>query len=303
MWLQLQIFGFRALWSPYYLTFLLLIALAYFLITGPFRHKFGGGEELKPTAKEQTFFYLGIALIYAVKGAPIDVLSHIMMTAHMTQMAIFLIVAPLFIIKGIPVWIWKKIVEWPVIKQILALFTKPAISLLFFNGLFSLYHIPAVFDFSKASQIAHSGTSIILFIAAFLMWFSLMPPLKKYERLAPLPKIGFIFLNGLLITPACVLIIFAGEPLYASYTSAGSWMQALALCVPGDVLTGISTTLSGPEVFSPLSALHDQQFGGIIMKLIQEIMYGIVMGIVFFSWFNKGNMKIDPKVESAGEIQ
>src|SRR5699024_2834720 len=157
---------------------------------------------------------------YAVKGAPIDVLSHIMMTAHMTQMAIFLIVAPLFIIKGIPVWIWKKIVEWPVIKQILALFTKPAISLLFFNGLFSLYHIPAVFDFSKASQIAHSGTSIILFIAAFLMWFSLMPPLKKYERLAPLPKIGFIFLNGLLITPACVLIIFAGEPLYASYTSA-----------------------------------------------------------------------------------
>jgi len=303
MWLQLQIFGFRALWSPYYLTFLLLIALAYFLITGPLRHKFGGGGQPKPTAKQQTFFYLGLALIYAVKGAPIDLLSHIMMTAHMTQMAIFLLIAPLLIMKGIPKWIWEKVVEWPVVKQILAVFTKPVVSLLFFNGLFSVYHIPAVFDFSKGSLVAHSATSIILFIAAFLMWFSLLPPLKQYERLTPLPKILYIFLNGLLITPACVLIIFAGEPLYAAYTSEGSWMQALALCVPGDVLTGISTTLSGPEVFSPLSALHDQQFGGIIMKGIQEIMYGIVMAKVFFGWFSKDNLKVDPKVNSAGEIQ
>src|SRR5699024_4344157 len=140
----------------------------------------------------------------------------------------------------------------------------------------------------------HSATSIILFIAAFLMWFSLLPPLKQYERLTPLPKILYIFLNGLLITPACVLIIFAGEPLYAAYTSEVSWIQALALCVSGDVLTGISTTLSGPEVFSSLSAVHDQQCGGIIMKGIQEIMYGIVMAKVFFGWFSKDNLKVDP---------
>src|SRR5690625_7318012 len=75
MWLDLQIFGFRALWSPYFFTYILLLALAYFLITGPLRHKFGGQE--KPSIKQMTFFYSGLILLYIVKGSPIDLLSHI----------------------------------------------------------------------------------------------------------------------------------------------------------------------------------------------------------------------------------
>src|SRR5690625_56021 len=96
MWLDLQIFGFRALWSPYFFTYILLLALAYFLITGPLRHKFGGQE--KPSIKQMTFFYSGLILLYIVKGSPIDLLSHIMLSAHMTQLAVYFLVFPIFII-------------------------------------------------------------------------------------------------------------------------------------------------------------------------------------------------------------
>ncbi|MEN1966999.1 cytochrome c oxidase assembly factor CtaG [Lentibacillus sp. N15] len=292
MWLELQIFGFRALWSPYYMIFIIGLCLAYYLITVRFRHRFGVGE--KPTGKQQIMFYLGMVLLYAVKGSPIDLLSHIMLTAHMIQLAVYFLLFPILMIKGIPVWIWEWFAHLPVIKPVLRLLTKPIISLLLFNSLFSIYHIPVIFDYSKESPIAHTLFTSIILVAAFIVWFPIITPLKEFNKMTPLLKIGYIFLNGVLITPACVLIIFADVPLYAAYSQNGAWMQALALCVPGDVLQGLSYSISGPEMFSPMSTMEDQQLGGIIMKLMQEITYLTVMGRVFFSWFTKESLRVDP---------
>lgn len=294
MWLNLQIFGFRALWSPYYLLFILGLALIYFLITGPYRHKFGGEGEGKPSGKQQFFFYGGLVLLYAVKGAPVDLLSHIMLSAHMIQMALYYIVFPIFIIKGIPVWLWRKIVDRPVVKPVLKFFSFPLISLLLFNTLFSLYHLPVIFDFSKSSQVAHSSISVIILVAAFIVWWPILSPLKEFDRIPPLGKIFYIFANGVLITPACVLIIFADTPVYAAYTQDGAWLQALALCVPTGVLQGLTSSISGPEMFSPMTTLEDQQLGGIIMKVMQEITYGIILAKVFFQWFSPKSLQVDP---------
>ena len=292
MWLDLQIFGFRALWSPYFFIFCVVLGIAYYLITGPYRHKFGGDD--KPTVKQYILFYIALLLLYAVIGSPIDLLSHIMLTAHMTQLAIFLLIFPILIIKGIPLWIWDKIIHAPVLEPIIKLMTKPLISLLLFNGLFSIYHIPAIFDFTKSSPISHYVIHAILLLVAFNVFIPLLLPFKEINTMSPLMKIGYIFANGVLITPACVLIIFASEPLYAAYSQDGAWVQALALCVPGDVLSGISIPLSGPEMFSPLSTVIDQQLGGIIMKVIQEIIYMTLLGRIFFSWFNSRTREIDP---------
>ena len=40
--------------------------------------------------------------IYIIKGSPIDLMAHIMFTMHMVQMAILLLLVPIFLIKGIP---------------------------------------------------------------------------------------------------------------------------------------------------------------------------------------------------------
>ncbi|MGM8364251.1 cytochrome c oxidase assembly factor CtaG [Virgibacillus sp. W0181] len=292
MWLELQIFGFRALWSPYFLLFIISLAVLYHLITGTFRKKFGDNE--KPTTKQHVNFYVGLILLYAVKGSPVDLLSHIMLSAHMIQMAVFYFIFPIFIYKGVPVWIWEKVVNTKWVKPIFSLLSKPLIALLLFNGLFSIYHIPVVFDFSKTSQLAHSSISIVLIVLAFIMWWPIMAPIKRLDTLNPLLKIGYLVASAAIITIACALLIFASNPAYSAYTSEGAWLQALSLCVPGDVLSGLQTTLSGPEMFSPLSILDDQQLGGIIMKFIQEIVYGILIGRIFFRWFSRKNMEVDP---------
>lgn len=296
MWLELQIFGFRALWSPYFFLWVLCLALLYFLVTGPYRHKFGGTN--KPSGKQQIYFYLGLLLLYIVKGSPIDLLTHITLTAHMIQMAVYLLVFPILIIKGIPEWIWRKVVYAPVIKPVFGLLTKPIVSMLLFNVLFSLYHIPVIFNFAKSSQVAHTSISVILLIAAFIVFFPLISPIKEFDKLSPLLKMAYILGNSVLITPACALIIFADTPLYAAYTQDGSWLQALSLCVPGGVLQGLAPTLSGPEVFTSMDILEDQQLGGIIMKIMQEITYGVILSTIFFRWFSKKEVqKVDPLPE------
>ncbi|GIO22326.1 cytochrome c oxidase assembly factor CtaG [Oceanobacillus sp. J11TS1] len=299
MWLDIQIFGFRALWSPYFMIFIVLIAAAYFLITGSYRQKIGDDD--KASVKQQVSFYTALLCLYLVKGSPIDLLSHITLTAHMIQMAIFLLVVPILMIKGIPEWIWRKVIEQPIIKPIVRIGTRPLVSLLLFNGLFSIYHIPSFFEFAKSSSVLHFFVHGLLFIAAFFMWFPLISPLKEFDRLQPLLKIGYIFVNSVLITPACVLIIFAPEALYTTYTQGGAWIQALSLCVPTDVLQGLTPGLTGPEMFTPISILEDQQLGGIVMKIMQEITYGIILGTIIFTWFRGESNKVDPLPPTTAE--
>lgn len=296
MWLQLQIFGFRALWSPYFLTFLAIVAFIYFFMTIIKREKYLGDERI--TRNQQLFFYGGIILLYIVKGSPVDLLSHIMMSAHMVQTATLYFIIPIFFIRGIPAVWWEKVIGIPVVKPIVKFFTIPLISLALFNSLFAMYHLPLIFDFTKANQIVHTSTTLILFITALFMWWPLVTPIKRLDTLQPLVKMGYLLGSILMVSIACALIIFSRDPLFDAYRSSSAWMQAMALCVPGDVLTGITNTLTGVEMFSPLSVQEDQQLGGIIMMLYQQVIYGFVLAWIFFGWFSKKNLATDPMPEN-----
>lgn len=292
MWLDIQVFGFRALWSPYFMLFILGLAVLYYIIVGPKRHLFTDAEA--PSVKQQSVFYIGLVLLYIVKGSPVDLLSHIMLTAHMIQTVLFYFVFPVCLIKGIPVWIWEKIFSLPVLKNILDVLRKPIVSLLLFNGMLAVYHVPEVFDFTKSSVTIHAVVHTLLLLAALIMWWPIISPIPEHNTLHPLVKMGYLAGSATIITVACALIIFSTEPMYMAYSADGAWIQAMSLCVPPDVLSGLESTLSGPEMFSPMSTLHDQQLGGVLMQIMQTIVYGVVIGRIFFGWFKKENLKIDP---------
>jgi len=293
MWLDIQIFGFRALWSPLFLTFIICISIAYFLITGPMRDRFG--KDLPaPTISQQLYFYSSMLLIYLVKGAPVDLLSHIMMSAHMIQMAILYFIVPIFIIRGIPKWVLRKFISLPIIRLIFKIMTHPLIALAVFNSFFAMYHLPLVFDFTKSHQFVHTSVTLFLFVTAMTMWWPIVTPLKEHNKLHPLVKMSYLLGSIFMIAIPCALIIFASDPLFDAYSSQGAWMQSMSLCVPTDVLNGLSGDLSGPEMFSPLDAQEDQQLGGVIMLFLQELIYGVVLATIFFGWFSKKSMEIDP---------
>lgn len=281
--MAIQIFGFRALWSPYFFIFLALVLLGYFLITVKYRGKFSNSEPLK--LGQAISFSIAILLLYVVKGSPIDLLGHLTFWAHMVQMAILCLVIPQFIIMGIPLWIWRSLLKKPAFKNTFTFMTKPVVALLLFNGIFSIYHIPLVFDLVKTSFFLHAAYTSLLFIMAIIFWWPIDNKLDNHQTLSGLKKVGYIFAGSALLLPACGLIIFADVPLYNTFSDPDAWAKSLELCVPASTLAGLS--LSGPEMFSSLTLLNDQQLGGIIMKIIQEIVYGVALAQIFFSWYRK----------------
>ncbi|MFC4320311.1 cytochrome c oxidase assembly factor CtaG [Litchfieldia salsa] len=281
--MSIEIFGFRALWSPYFFLVILAITIGYFVIIGPLRQRLGIEE--KATKKQIIFFSIAMLLVYVCKGSPVDLLGHLMFSAHMIQMGVLYLVVPPLLILGIPHWILRSFVNNRYVKPIFKFLTLPLFALLFFNGVFSFYHIPLIFDFVKTDMLLHTFTTLILFFASIMMWWPLINPLPEWQTLNGLKRVGYIFADGILLTPACALIIFADIPLYATYTDATAWATALELCVPPGMLATID--LVGPQMFNSLPLVEDQQLGGVIMKIIQEIVYGIILGVIFFQWVRK----------------
>jgi len=293
----LDIFGFRALWSPIFLLFLLAAAVVFFLITTTYRKKLSDNSE-KLSKKQAVYFIVTLALLYAIKGSPIDLLGHIMFSVHMTQMAIlYLVIPPLFIV-SIPKWMWTAIRNAKIIKPLFYFFTMPLIALIVFNGMFSFYHIPLIFDAVKTNMLLHAIYTTILFVSAICMWWPLVNPIDSFKSFSGLKRLGYIFANGILLTPACALIIFADTPMYETYSNAVYWLLAMELCVPSSTLSSLN--LSGPELFNTLPLLDDQMTGGVIMKVIQEVVYGFVLAKIFFAWYKSespDSVDMNPKVQ------
>lgn len=250
-------YNWLELWNPFFLAFLSVVLYFY--------SKAIKKNEVSNIGK--IGFILGILLVYASLGTPLHILGdQYLFSAHMLEQSIIYIMVPPLLLKGLPTgWIKQKVHQSAKIKG-LSFFFKPLVSLLLFNVLFSFYHIPLVFNFVIEDTFFHNFTHIVLTIAAFLMWLPLVHPTKEND-MSYLKQIGYIFGAGILLTPACALIIFSDVTLYPHFQG-------------------------GMNI--PISVIEDQRLGGIIMKVIQEIVYGSAIGFIFYKWAKIEKDTVDP---------
>ena len=296
--MPLEYFGFRALWSPLFLAFVLAAAAVYLWLTGPGRKLF---KDLEPvSAGKKISFLSGLFVLYVALGSPLDLLAHLLFSAHMVSMALAFLIAPPLIMIGIPGWLIRPLTNDRWFKAFLKI-NHPIITVLLFNVLFSFYHMPVIHDFVMTHFTVHTVYYIVLMISAFMMWWPIVSPLPELVNMPSLRKIFYIMANGVLLTPACAFIIFAGEPLFATYTDPETWARALTYCVPSDAAQ-LLNQFSGPQTFYILPARDDQQLGGIVMKIIQEIMYASMLAYIFFKSFIKEHAGDDQTDHPAAEF-
>ncbi|WP_054957668.1 cytochrome c oxidase assembly factor CtaG [Paenibacillus dakarensis] len=286
--LGLEYFSFAAKWSPIFLAFMLLVTAGYFLITGPLSHRLGGEPV---SAGRKTLFVAGMLTMYLAQGGPINLLGHTMFSFHMVSMAMSYLMATPLLILGIPVWLWRAVDRKNPFRK-LGFLTRPVAAALIFNGLFSFYHIPVIHDFVMLNLWVHRLYYIILFITSVTMWWAIIQPIPEKDKTSGLMKMAYIFLNMVLLTPACALIIFSSEPMYATYSDPNAWVKAMGYCV-ADTST-LLDQFGGPSFFGYLEPGVDQRVGGIIMKFFQEIIFASMLAYVFFHWYKSENKGDDP---------
>ncbi|OXT17194.1 hypothetical protein B9K06_12605 [Bacillus sp. OG2] len=248
-------------WNPFLLILVVLITWVYFYLQRRWAASY------LVSSLRRLSFVLGLITLFIVFGSPLHILGDsYLFSAHMLQQSLVYIVMPPLLLLGLP----KPIVAFVLVHfqkfKFFKLLTNPLISLVLFNVLFSFYHIPIIFDTLVSNTVYHSFSHIILTITAFLMWIPVIPPTKSTDVLSNMKKIAYLFGAGVLLTPACALIIFAENPIYQTYSDA-------------------------PQIFAWLSPIDDQQLGGVIMKVVQEIMFGFIIGYVFFKWTKEERLK------------
>lgn len=271
-----QLFWFAENWNlPLNLLFI-GISLVYLLITGPLQTKIPTSEVVP--VHQKVYFLFAMIVYYFSVGSPLNLLAHELFSMHMLQMSLLYILLPPFLLLGIPAWMLRPLLKIQWLRKLGRFFTRPLIILFLFNGLLSLYHIPLTFDTIMGNHLYHNLFHFILLIAALLMWWPVVCPIPEKDRVKPLHKLGYIFANGVLLTPVCALIMFADQPLFANYSE-------------------LST------VAPVMNPVDDQQLGGVIMKIMQEIVYISAIAIILIPWMKEQRMKDQRELEEYQKAQ
>jgi putative membrane protein len=131
-----------------------------------------------------------------------------------------------------------------------------------FNLVFSLAHVPAFYELTLTNEPLHALEHLVFVGTAMLMWMPVLSPVPDIA--APYPALGQVLYLFLQTVPASLLgalLSSTGSPYYPTYVRA-------------------------PRIAS-LSALEDQQLGGLIMWVGSGLFYLIATGVVFFVWASR----------------
>lgn len=257
--------SFYALWRPDVFLITVLVGVLYFYIIGKGRSRFQGAEPV--SGKKKFGMVLALLTFYVGQGSPINYYGHsLLFSSHMTQMSLLYLVFPPLVYAGLPNWLLAAFLNKPFVKKWIYPFSQPLVALFLFNMVFSFYHIPVIFNTMAASSWMHLVYHWLLVFVSFQMWFPIFVTIPGWNRISDLQRLGYIFAIGVLLTPACALIIFAKTQLYDVYVGA-------------------------PQIISWLPSIDDQQMGGVIMKIIQEIVYGTILAVTFYRWYRTEKAK------------
>jgi len=197
--------------------------------------------------QQPLLFFLCLVIIYVTIGSPLSDISHLSFSLHMIQMSIlFFIIPPLFLL-GIPD-------SFPeIIKGLNRLFLPPKAALYTFAVLFLLYHLPVVLTFLSQNSFVHNGYLFVLLVMSFSMW---RPIVKGQNK-------RYAFLSGLLLLPACTLLIltaFIGglnNPLLTQMTAT--------LCISPSDLSSLNI------LPYPFNTKFDQIMAGFLMMGMHKL--------------------------------
>lgn len=210
------------------------------------------------TATQKLAYLFGVAILWIGSDWPLHDLSEdYLFSAHMVQHTLFSLVAPPFLLLGLPTWLMRKIVApvFPIVRFL----TRPLIALIIFNVVIVVTHWPTLVNSAVRSEPLHFAVHVVLVTSALLMWWPVVDPLPELKRLQPPSKMLYLFLQSIVPTVPASFLTFAERPLYAVYVEA-------------------------PRLWG-ISAITDQMVAGLIMKIVGGLLLWLAIALLFFKWY------------------
>lgn len=249
-------------WSVQLDVLVLCIALEYGYLWAVNSMRFRVVDAGRVKRSQIAYFTAGVLSIYFAAGGPMHELADgRLVSAHMLQHLILMMVVPPLLLAGIPSWIWQALLRQPGAMEIGRFITKPLVALGLFNGVFFLTHLPEAVDLQIDSWSFHLFVHTLQVLSGMLMWWLILSPVAELPKLSYPLQMGYLFLQSLIPSVFAGVFTFAHGAVYESYNV-------------------------DPR-FWGISIVEDQQISAAIMKLAGTFILWSFIGYAFFKWYAK----------------
>src|SRR5438309_760793 len=219
------------------------------------------GEPVATRAQKRNAI-LAVALIFIAGEWPVHTLAgRCLDIIHMLQHLMLVMVAAPLMLAATPAWMARAVLPGPLMR-VARFVTRPLPALVIFNATLVFTHWPTMVDASVHSEWAHFGLHVLLVVTALIMWMPVLSPLLELPRLSYPGQMLYLFLQSLVPTVPASFLTFGSRPLYHVYTTF-------------------------PRM--GISALADQRFAGIEMKLIGGAILWALLVAIFIKWYRIEN--------------
>lgn len=211
--------------------------------------------------RRRRYFWIGWSTLAVALASPLDPMGEVLFWAHMVQHELMmLIAAPLLVasrpssalLRGLPMPVARgfgSVTRASATQGLWWFIVSPSIAWTIHTiGLWG-WHLPSLFEAGLTNTWIHALQHLSFLWIALIFWFSLMRSDRRHSGGAVL----YLFTTAVHASLLGALLTFAPEPWYAPYvTTAPEW---------------------------GLSALEDQQLGGLIMWMPAGIVF-VVAGLM-----------------------
>ncbi|WOO39470.1 cytochrome c oxidase assembly protein [Rubellicoccus peritrichatus] len=249
-------------WHTEPLLLLLVIGVGwlYCLWIGPLRSRIAPNEKY-PTCKCISFVS-ALIIGYLTVGSPLDQIGEdFLFSAHMIQHMLLVYVCPPLLLWGTPVWLADAALQNAIIRKIWRILTRPVFAGMLFTFLYTLWHIPGLYEAALRTKWVHVLEHWCMFLPAIWMWWPIMGP----SKLVPPSSYGIrmVYIFALMVgqLPVFAFLTLSEAVLYPTYEFAAR--------------------------ITELTPLQDQILGGVIMKVSNMIVSLTVLGTSFYFWYQK----------------
>lgn len=247
-------------WSVHLDTLLLCAGLlwAYFWVINSLRFRVIDAGRTKRS--QQLYFVSGIVAMYLAAGGPLEELADgRLVSAHMAQHLVLMMVVPPLLIAGVPSWAWRALLRQPGVMAIARAITRPLIALILFNAVFFATHLPEAVDLQLQSWQFHLLAHVSQVSAGIVMWWLILSPIEELPRLTYPLQMGYLFLQSLIPSVLAGVFTFANGAVYEAYAVE-------------------------PR-FWGVSIVEDQQISAAIMKIGGTLILWSFILVAFFKWY------------------
>jgi cytochrome c oxidase assembly factor CtaG len=195
-----------------------------------------------------------------------DVFNGFVLTAHMLQHMLLMMIAPpllllgtplIPVVRGLPVFAAREFagpfLNWPVAKAIGNALTNPVFALILMGVVMFAWHTPALYELALRSPARHQTEHACFLIASLIFWWPVVQPWPSRSQWPRWAMVPYLLVADLQNTVLSAILVFSDRVLYPSYSTV-------------------------PRLFH-FSALEDQVAAGSIMWVVGSLAF-IIPAIV-----------------------